>query len=162
MTSCFLVVAIAGFVLLARVWKNTNVIPGKGVLAIALALSYRFLDRGNPSDIVWLTLLSIAGVGLNNTALYSIPAIIWCSWVAFFTLQLVEHKVRGNLWKQIRRGLLLAIPLVQPIAILTALKMDIIPKPIDIHLLGPRYKPWREAVDHAIGGQLSTCTTSYS
>ena len=30
--------------------------------------------------------------------------------------------------------------------------MDIIPKPIDIHLLGPRYMPWREAVDYAIGG----------
>ncbi len=30
--------------------------------------------------------------------------------------------------------------------------MDLIPKPIDIHLLGPRYMPWREAVDYAIGG----------
>jgi hypothetical protein len=31
--------------------------------------------------------------------------------------------------------------------------MDIIPKPIDIHQLGPRYMPWREAVDYAIGGR---------
>jgi len=30
--------------------------------------------------------------------------------------------------------------------------MDIIPKSIDIHLLGPRYMPWHEAVDYAIGG----------
>jgi hypothetical protein len=96
--------------------------------------------------------LGIAGVGLSNTALYSIPAVIWCSWAAFFTLQLFDHKTREDLWKQIRCGFLLAIPLVYPIAILTALKMDIIPKPIDIHLLGPRYMPWREATDYAIGG----------
>ena len=121
-------------------------------LPIALALSYRFLDRGNRSDIVWLTLLGIAGVGLSNTALYSMPAVMWCSWAAFFTLQLFDHKTREDLLKHIRRGLLLAIPLVYPIAILTALKMDVIPKPIDIHQLGPRYMPWREAVDYAIGG----------
>jgi hypothetical protein len=121
-------------------------------LPIALALSYRFLNQGSASDLVWLTLLDIAGVGLSNIALYAIPALICCSWIAFVTLQLFEHKTRGEVSKQIRRGLLLAIPLVYPIAILASLKLDIIPKPIDIHLLGPKYMPWREAVDYAIGG----------
>jgi hypothetical protein len=121
-------------------------------LPIALGLTYRFLSLGNPSDLVWLTILGIAGVGLSNPALYLIPAVIGCSWVAFFTLELFEQQARENLWKLIRRGLWLIIPLVYPIAILASLKMDIIPKPIDIHLLGPRYMPWREAVDYAIGG----------
>ena len=121
-------------------------------LPIVLALSYRFLNQGNASDLVWLTLLDIAGVGLSNIALYAIPALICCSWIAFFTLQLFEHKTREDVSKQIRRGLLLAIPLVYPIAILASLKLDIIPEPIDIHLLGPRYMPWRAAVDYAIGG----------
>ncbi|PYJ90194.1 MAG: hypothetical protein DME71_06855 [Verrucomicrobia bacterium] len=121
-------------------------------LPIGIALSYRFLSRGNATDLMWLTFLGIGGVGLSNIALYAIPAVIWCSWIAFFTLQLFEHKASEDLWKRIRRGLLLAIPLVYPIAILASLKTDIIPKPIDIHQLGPRYMPWREAVDYAIGG----------
>src|SRR5437870_7711395 len=121
-------------------------------LPIALALSYRFLNRGSASDLVWLTLLGIAGVGLSNIALYAIPAVISCSWLASFTLHLFEHKPRADVWKHVRRGLWFAIPLVYPIGILASLKLDIIPKPIDIHLLGPRYLPWREAVDYAIGG----------
>src|SRR5882724_1240351 len=121
-------------------------------LPISIALSHRFLSRGNATDLVWLTFLGIGGVGLSNIALYAIPAVIWCSWIAFFMLQLFEHKASENLSKHIRRGLLLAIPLVYPLAILASLKMDIIPKPIDIHQLGPRYMPWREAVDYAIGG----------
>ena len=56
-------------------------------LPIGLALSYRFLGSGNTSDLVWLTLLGIAGVGLSNPALYLIPAVIGCSCVAFFMLQ---------------------------------------------------------------------------
>src|SRR5439155_14062593 len=47
-------------------------------LPIGLALSYRFLGSGNTSDLVWLTLLGIAGVGLSNPALYLIPAVIGC------------------------------------------------------------------------------------
>jgi len=121
-------------------------------LPIALALSYGFLNRGSASDLVWLTLLGIAGVGLSNIALYAIPAVISCSWLASFTLHLFEHKPRADVWKHVRRGLWFAIPLVYPIGILASLKLDIIPKPIDIHLLGPRYLPWREAVDYAIGG----------
>jgi hypothetical protein len=123
------------------------------LLPIALALNYRFLSRGNSTDLVWLTLLSIAGVGLSNPALYLLPAISVCSWVAFFTLELFEQSRRRGLWKLIRLGVLLALPLAYPIGILASLKMDIIPKPIDIHMLGPRYMPWNEAVDYAIGGR---------
>src|SRR5262249_33607036 len=122
-------------------------------LPIALALNYRFLCRGNPTDLVWLTLLGIAGVGLSNPALYLLPAISVCSWVAFFTLELFERSTREGLWKLIRLGVLLAFPLAYPIGILALLKMDIIPKPIDIHMLGPRYMPWNEAMDYAIGGR---------
>ena len=122
-------------------------------LPIALALNYRFLSRGNPTDLVWLTLLGIAGVGLSNPALYLLPAISVCSWVAFFTLELFERSTPEGLWKLIRLGVLLAFPLAYPIGILAFLKMDIIPRPIDIHMLGPRYMPWNEAVDYAIGGR---------
>jgi hypothetical protein len=82
-----------------------------------------------------------------------LPAVIGCSWVAFFAVQLIEGKVGAELWVQVRHGLLLAIPVAYPIAILALLKLNIIPKPIDIHLLGPRYMPWREAVDYAVGGR---------
>jgi hypothetical protein len=122
-------------------------------LPIGLALSYRFLSRGKSSDLVWLTLLGVAGVGLSNPALYLLPAIIGCSWIAFITVELFEHRSREDLWRLIRLGLLLTIPLAYPIAILALLKMDIIPKPVDIHMLGPRYMPWREAVDYAVGGR---------
>jgi hypothetical protein len=121
-------------------------------LPIALALSYRFLRRGNSSDLVWLTILGISGVGLSNTGLYLIPAVIGCSWLAFFTLELFEHKTKDDLRKQICHGLLFAIPLAYPVVILALLKLDIIPKPIDIQMYGARYLPWREAVDYAVGG----------
>jgi len=122
-------------------------------LPVGLALSYRFFSRGKSSDLVWLTLLGVAGVGLSNPALYLLPAIIGCSWIAFITLELFEHRSREYLWRLIRLGLLLTIPLAYPIAILALLKMDIIPRPVDIHMLGPRYMPWREAVDYAVGGR---------
>jgi hypothetical protein len=122
-------------------------------LPMGLALSYRFFSRGKSSDLVWLTLLGVAGVGLSNPALYLLPAIIGCSWIAIITLELFDHRSRESLWRLIRLGLLLTIPLAYPIAILALLKMDIIPKPVDIHMLGPRYMPWREAVDYAVGGR---------
>jgi hypothetical protein len=122
-------------------------------LPMGLALNYRFLSQRKSSDLVWLTLLGIAGVGLSNPALYLLPAIIGCSWIAFITLELFEHRPPQYLWRLIRLGLLLTIPLLYPIAILALLKMDIIPKPVDIHMLGPRYMPWREAVDYAVGGR---------
>jgi len=121
-------------------------------LPIGLSLSYRFLRQGNLSDLVWLTLLAIAGVGLSNPALYLIPAVIGCSWVAFFALELIQRKNHLHFWTQIRRGILLIIPMIYPIAILVLLALNIIPKPIDIRAFGPRSMPWREALDFVIGG----------
>ena len=120
-------------------------------LPIGLSLSYRFLRQRNPNDLVWLTLLAIAGVGLSNPALYLIPAVIGCSWVAFFALELVQRKNELNFRTQLRRGLLLIIPMVYPIAILVLLALNIIPKPIDIRAFGPRSMPWGEALDFVIG-----------
>ncbi|HEU0050092.1 MAG TPA: hypothetical protein VFQ43_21055, partial [Nitrososphaera sp.] len=122
-------------------------------LPMGLVLSYRFLSQGKSSDLVWLTLLGVAGVGLSNPSLYLLPAIIGCSWIAFITLELFEHRSRESLWRLIRLGLLLTIPLAYPVAILALLKIDIIPKPVDIHMLGQRYMPWGEAVDYAVGGR---------
>ncbi len=121
-------------------------------LPIGLALTYRFLDRGNRSDIVWLTLLGIAGVGLSNPALYSIPAVIGCSWIAFLMVELIQRKRQLDFQTQIRRGLLLIIPMIYPIGILALLALNIIPKPIDTRMYGPTSMPWREAMDYVIGG----------
>lgn len=121
-------------------------------LPLALALSYRFLSQGNRSDLVWLTLLGIASVGVSNPALYLIPAVIGCSWVAFFTTELFEHKKSEDLEKQIRRGLFLIIPLVYPIGILVLLMINIIPKPVDISRYGPTYMPWVESMKFFVGG----------
>jgi hypothetical protein len=121
-------------------------------LPLALALSYRFLSQGNRSDLVWLTLLGIASVGASNTALYLIPAVIGCSWLAFFTTQLFENKELKGLKKQIRRGLFLIIPLVYPIGILVLLIINIIPKPVDIRMYGPTYMRWVESMTFFVGG----------
>jgi hypothetical protein len=121
-------------------------------LPIAVTLSYRFLNRGNRSDLAWLTLLGIAGLGLSNPALYLIPAAIGCSWLAFFPLELFEQKGRDGLCEQIRRGFFLVIPVVYPIAILLLLALNIIPKPIDTRMYGPSYMPWGEALNYVIGG----------
>ena len=122
------------------------------LLPIGLSLSYRYLTRGNRSDVAWLTLLGIAGVGLSNSALYLIPAVIGCSWVAFFALELIQRKKQLELWTQIHRGLLLIIPMIYPIGILALLAINIIPKPIDTRAFGPEYIPWREAADFVMGG----------
>jgi hypothetical protein len=122
------------------------------LLPMGLALSYRFLLKRNKGDIVWLTFLGIAGVGLSNTGLYLIPAVIGCSWIAFFAVERFQPKHRFNWWHEFRRGLYLAIPMVYPVAILVLLSLNIIPKPIDTRMFGPSYMPWREAVDFVIGG----------
>jgi hypothetical protein len=122
-------------------------------LPVGLALSYRFLSQREPSDVVWLTLLSVAGVGLSNPAIYLLPAVIGCSWVAFSTLQLFQSKARQHLSKLSRLGFLLIIPVAYPIAILALLKMNVIPKPVDLHMLGPTYMAWNEALDYAVGGR---------
>jgi hypothetical protein len=121
-------------------------------LPMGLSLSYRFLDQGNRSDVTWLTLLGIAGVGLSNPALYSIPAVIGCSWMAFFAVELIQRKNQLDFWTQIHRGLLLIIPMIYPIGILALLELNIIPKPIDTRMYGPTSMPWLEAVHYVIGG----------
>ena len=130
-------------------------------LPIGLALSYRYLSRGNISDLVWLLLLAIAGVGLSNPSLYLIPAVVVCSWAAFFALVLFEKKAGENLIQLIRRGLFLAIPLVYPVGVLILLTLNVIPKPIDIRMFGPQYMPWREAMDHVIGGPAEYLARCY-
>jgi hypothetical protein len=132
-------------------WQGRSIVF---VLALppALALSYRFLSKGNRRDLVWLTLLAIASVGLGNTALYLIPAVIGCSWLAWITIQLFAHEGREHLWRHIRRGLLLAIPLIYPIGILILLLVNIIPKPIDIRMYGATYMPWGESMKFFVGG----------
>ena len=102
--------------------------------------------------MVWLLLLAIAGVGLSNSALYLIPVVIGCSWVAFFASELFQRKNQVVFWTQIRRGLLLIIPIIYPIGILALLSFNIIAKPTDISGFGPRYMPWHEAVGWVIGG----------
>jgi hypothetical protein len=121
-------------------------------LPLALVLSYRFLSEPNRSDLVWLTLLGIASVGLANTALYLIPAVIGCSWLAFCTTRLFENKESKDLWEQIRGELFLIIPLVYPIGILLLLMINIIPKPIDISMYGPTYMPWVDSMRFFMGG----------
>src|SRR6266446_6378173 len=121
-------------------------------LPLAFALSYRFLSQANRSDLVWLILLGIASVGLANTALYLIPAVIGCSWLAFFTTELFENKESKDLRGQIRRGLSLIIPLVYPIGILVLLMTNILPKPIDISMYGPTYMPWVDSMRFFMGG----------
>src|SRR5215211_8300179 len=121
-------------------------------LPIGLALTYRFLNRGNISDLAWLTLFGIAGAGLSNPALFLIPAVIGCSWLAFFSLERFERKGREDYWKEIRRGFSLIVPMGYPIGILVLLSFDVIPKPIDVRMFGPTYMPWRKALDFVIGG----------
>jgi hypothetical protein len=121
-------------------------------LPLVLALGYRFLSQGNRSDLVWLTLLAIASVGMANTALYLVPAVIGCSWLGFFAAQLFEHDARERPLRHIRRGLLLIIPLVYPIGILVLLLANVIPRPIDIRMYGPTYMPWAESMKFFVGG----------
>lgn len=120
-------------------------------LPVALSLTYRFLCGRNWSDLVWLTLLGIAGVGLSNTALYLVPAVIGCSCLSFLGVQLLDRQGRENFRKQFRRYLLLAIPLAYPIAILALLKLNVIPKPIDIRAFGPEIIPWHQPLDFVVG-----------
>jgi hypothetical protein len=121
-------------------------------LPIGLALSYRFLLKGNKSDVVWLTFLGIAGVGLSNTGIYLIPAVIGCSWIAFVTVELLQRTHRFDWWHVFHRGLYLAIPMIYPVAILALLELNIIPKPIDTRMFGPSYMSWLPAIDFVIGG----------
>jgi hypothetical protein len=121
-------------------------------LPMALALSYRFLNHGNQTDLVWLTLLAIASVGLANTALYLVPAVVGCSGMGFLATQLFEYKEPRNLGTLIRRGLFLIIPLIYPVGILVLLIANIIPKPGNISMYGPTFMPWTESMTFFVGG----------
>jgi Family of unknown function (DUF6077) len=127
-------------------------------LPVTLSLTYRFLCGGNWSDFVWLILLAIAGVGLSNTALYLVPAVIGCSCLSFLGVQLLDRKGREDFRKQFRRYLLLAIPLAYPIAILALLKLNVIPKPIDIRGFGPEFIPWHQPLDYVVGRRSAEYT----
>jgi hypothetical protein len=120
-------------------------------LPIGLCLTYRYLRRANYSDLLWLALLAIAGGGLSNSALYLIPAVIGCSCLSFLAIGLVDRKEREKFRRRFTRYLLLALPLVYPIGILALLKLNVIPKPIDIRAFGPEFIPWREAQDNVLG-----------
>jgi Family of unknown function (DUF6077) len=127
-------------------------------LPVTLSLTYRFLCGGNWSELVWLILLAIAGVGLSNTALYLVPAVIGCSCLSFLGVQLLDRKGREDFRKQFRRYLLLAIPLAYPIAILALLKLNVIPKPIDIRGFGPEFIPWHQPLDYVVGRRSAEYT----
>ena len=120
-------------------------------LPVTLSLTYRFLRLGNGSDLAWLFLLAIAGVGLSNTALYLIPAVIGCSCVSFLAVERFDPKRREHFWAEFRRCLLLGIPLAYPVTILALLKLNIIPRPIDLQGFGPEYLPWRQCLDYVVG-----------
>ncbi len=139
-----------GNVVLGKMWQ------GKAIvwilfLPVALSLTYRFLRQGNYSDLVWLFLLAIAGVGLSNTALYLVPAVIGCSCLSFLGVEVLDPRGRDHFWRQFRRCLLLAVPLAYPVTILALLKFNVIPKPIDLHEFGPKYIPWSQGLDYVVG-----------
>ena len=120
-------------------------------LPIGLCLSYRYLRRANYSDLLWLTLLAIAGGGLSSSALYLVPAVITCSCLSFLAIGLVDRKEREEFRRRFTRYLLLAIPLVYPIGILALLKLNVIPKPINIRGFGPEFMSWRAPLDNVLG-----------
>jgi Family of unknown function (DUF6077) len=140
-----------GNTVFGRMWQGKSIVWIL-FLPIGLCLSYRYLRRANYSDLLWLTLLAVASGGLSNTALYLVPAVIGCSCLSFLGVQLLDWKGRENFGEQLRRSLLLAIPLAYPIAILVLLRLNVIPKPIDIRSYGPEFIPWRVPVGNVIGG----------
>src|SRR6266481_5291037 len=63
-TWCFLAIAVAGFLLLGRLWKKTNATPGEGyrfhsshillvVLGLLCAITVLFVRRPNQDDVVY-------------------------------------------------------------------------------------------------------------
>lgn len=133
-----------------RMWQGKAVVWVL-FLPIALTLSYRFLTKGSRSDIVWLTLLAISGVGLSNSALYLIPATVGCSGLAMLFLRIWRrHRETTPLRQDFYRCALLIVPVIYPIGILLALRLNIIPKPINMQGFGPALMPWRGAIDEVV------------
>jgi hypothetical protein len=47
----------------------------------------------------------------------------------------------------------LALPLIYPVGILALLKLNVIPRPIDIRGFGPKYVPWGQHVAYVVGSR---------
>jgi Family of unknown function (DUF6077) len=139
-----------GQTVFGRMWQGKAVVWIL-LLPLAICLTHRFLRLGNRSDLVWLVLLAIAGVGLSNTALYLVPAAIGCSCLSFFSVELLDGKGRETLKEQLRHCLLLAIALVYPIGILALLKLNVIPKPADMRAFGAEFTAWRQPLENVLG-----------
>jgi hypothetical protein len=139
-----------GQTVFGRMWQGKAIVWIL-LLPLAICLTYRFLCLGNRSDLVWLVLLTIAAVGLSNTALYMMPATIGCSCLSFFSVEVFSEKRRQNIRKQFYHCLLLAIPLVYPIGILVLLKLNVIPKPTDMRAFGPEFTAWRQPLENVLG-----------
>lgn len=139
-----------GTTVFGRMWQ------GKAIvwilfLPVGLCLSYRYLRRGSHADLLWLTLLMIAGVGLSNTALYLLPVVVGCCCISFFAIELFSNIRKPTIREQLRRYLLLIIPLIYPVALLALLKLDVILQPIDKSAFGPEFIPWQPALDNVLG-----------
>jgi len=139
-----------GQTVFGRMWQGKAIVWIL-LLPIALCLTYRFLRMGNRSDLAWLVLLAITAVGLSNTALYLIPAVTGSSCVSFLTVELLDQKRPETIGKLSRQCLMLAIPLVYPIAILVLLKLNVIPKPTDMRAYGAEFTAWREPLENVLG-----------
>lgn len=133
-----------------RMWQGKVIVWILSV-PLLLSLTYRFLRLGNRSDLAWLALLTIAGVGLGNTALYFAPAIIGCSCVSFVAVELLDSNRREYFFSLLRSCVLLGLPLVYPVGILALLKLNIIHTPSDVRSFGPEYLPWLQCVDYVVG-----------
>ncbi len=133
-----------------RMWQG-KVIVWILFIPLVLSMTYRFLRLGTLSDLIWLALLAIAGAGLSSTALYLAPAIIVCSGISLVISDFVGAGRREHLLADIRRCMLLVLPLVYPMAILALLKLNIIKTPSDVRGFGPEYLPWMQCVDYVVG-----------
>ena len=133
-----------------RMWQG-KVIVWILFLPMLLSLTYRFLRSGNLSDLAWLTLMTIAGAGLSNTALYLAPAVVGCSCASFATVELLDPNRRKYLFSGLHRYLLLGLPLAYPLGTLVFLRLNIIQTPSDVRGFGPEYLPWLQCVDYVVG-----------
>jgi hypothetical protein len=133
-----------------RMWQG-KVIVWILFVPLLLSLIYRFLRIGNPTDLAWTVLMSIAGAGLSSTALYFAPVIIGCSLISFLAVELLETNRREHVSATFRRCLLLGLPLVYPLGILALLKLNVIQRPMDLRGFGPEYLPWVQCLDYVVG-----------
>ena len=120
-------------------------------LPIALSLSYRFLLHGNQSDLLWLVLLAIAGVGLGNTALYLIPAVVGLFLCLFLGVELSPGKGKNISGSNFGAACWLALPLVYPIGISVCSSSISFQNQSILAALVPDMYPWLQHVDYVVG-----------